>query len=254
MNTAILSPSGGSVGIGFAIPSDMIRTVVAQLEQYGHVTRGYIGVEAQEITGATAKAMNLADNSGALLAGIQPDSPASKAGLQPGDVIESVNGQKVSDPRELAVDVAAIHPGDEAHLQVLHDGQTKTVDLKVAQLPNEQMASNGEGAEQGNHPQIGLALGPLSPDMRSQLDIPDNTRGVVVRRVLPGSPADQAGLQPGDVIVGVGTHPVDSPAEAVRQMRLALNSKDHALALRVIRNGEPVFVGVQINQNDNNAG
>jgi serine protease Do len=146
------------------------------------------------------------------------------------------------------VDIAAIHPGDEAHLQVLHDGQTKTVDVKVAQLPNSnQMASNQEG-ENGGHAQIGLALGPLSPDMRNQLDVPDGTHGVVVRRVQPGSPADQAGLQPGDVIVGVGTHAVNSPSEAVREMRSALNGKDHALALRVIRNGEPVFVGVQIGQ------
>jgi serine protease Do len=254
MNTAILSPSGGSIGIGFAIPSDMIKNVTAQLEQYGHVTRGYVGVEAQQIAGATAKAMNLPDNSGALLAGIQPDSPASQAGLQPGDVIEQVNGQKISNPRELAVDVAAIHPGDEAHLTILHDGQTRTVDVKVGQLPNEQTAENGQGGEQGNHPQIGLALGPLSPDARSQLDVPDGTHGVVVRRVMPGSPADQAGLQPGDVIVNVGTHAVDTPAQAVREMRSALNGKQHALALRVIRNGQPVFVGVQLGQNSNNAG
>jgi serine protease Do len=252
MNTAILSPSGGSIGIGFAIPSDMIKTVAAQLEQYGHVTRGYVGVEAQQITPATAKAMNLPANGGALLAGIQPDSPASKAGLQPGDVIKSVNGHEIKNPRDLAVDVAAIHPGDEAHLQVLHDGQTKTVDIKVAQMPNQEMASNGQGGAGENHPQIGLALGPLSPDMRNQLDVPDGTRGAVVRRVMPGSPAEEAGLQPGDVIVGVGTHAVNSPAEAVREMRSALSGKEHALALRVIRNGEPVFVGIQLGQGDNN--
>jgi serine protease Do len=248
MNTAILSPSGGSVGIGFAIPSDMIKTVVAQLEQYGHVTRGYIGVEAQAITGATAKGLNLPDNSGALLAGVQPDSPAQKANLQPGDVIQSVNGQKVSNPRELAVDIAAIHPGDEAHLSVLQNGQAHTIDVKVGQLPNEQTAANGNG--ENNHPQIGLALAPLSPDLRNQLDVPDGTHGVVVRRVMPGSPADDAGLQAGDVIVSVGTHAVNSPEQAVREMRSALNGKDHALALRVIRNGQPVFVGVNLDQSN----
>jgi serine protease Do len=245
MNTAILSPTGGSVGIGFAIPSDMIRTVTAQLEKGGKVVRGYVGVEAQQITPATAQAMHLKIGEGALLAGVQPDSPAASAGLQPGDVIESVNGTKVADPRELAVNVAALQPGQEAHLSVLRDGQTKDIDVKVGTLPNEQTASNdNQGGD--HHAQIGLALAPLSPDMRSQLDVPDGTKGAVVQGVQPGSPADAAGLQPGDIIVGVGTHAVSSPAEAAKAMRTALNGTDHALALRVIRNGQPVFVGVTV--------
>ena len=131
MNTAILSPTGGSVGIGFAIPSDMIRTVTAELEKDGKVVRGYVGVEAQQITPSTALAMHLKANSGALLAGVEPNSPAASAGLQPGDVIQSVNGTKVAGPRELALNVANIQPGDQAHLTVLHDGDTKQVDVKV---------------------------------------------------------------------------------------------------------------------------
>jgi serine protease Do len=248
MNTAILSPSGGSVGIGFAIPSDMIHNVVAQLEQSGHVTRGYIGVEAQELKGATAKALHLSDNSGALIAGLEPDGPALHAGLQPGDVIQAVDGNKVTNPRELAVDVAAIKPGEQAHLTVLHDGQSKDIALNVAQLPNDQTANNEQGGGQ-HQEQLGLALAPLSPDMRGQLDVPDGTRGAVVRGVQPGSPAEQAGLQPGDVIVGVGTHPVTSPSDAAREIHSAMNGQDHAVALRVIRNGEPVFVGIQMGQN-----
>ena len=247
MNTAILSPSGGSIGIGFAIPSDMIRQVTAQLEASGHVTRGYIGVEAQELTGATAKALNLANDSGALLAGVMPDGPAAHAGLQPGDVIEAVNGQKIKDPRELALDVAGLKPGDDAHLSVLHDGHDEDVALKIAQLPNEQTASTEEGS--GSHQQLGLALAPLSPDMRGQLQVPDGTRGAVVQGVEPGSPAQQAGLQPGDVIVGVGTHPVASPSEAAREIHQAVNSPSHAVALRVLRNGDAVFVGIQMGPN-----
>src|ERR1700733_14199463 len=239
MNTAILSPSGGSIGIGFAIPSDMIRTVSAQLEKGGKVVRGYVGVEAQQITPATAQAMHLKVNDGALLAGVQSDSPAAQAGLQPGDVIQSVNGTKIATPKELALNVANILPGDEAHLSILHDGQSKDITVKVGTLPNEQTASNDT---QGNdhHAQIGLALAPLSPDVRNQLDMPDNTKGALVQGVQPGSPAEAAGLQPGDVIVGVGTHAVSSPAEAARAMRTALNGSSHALALRVIRNGQPV--------------
>jgi serine protease Do len=244
MNTAILSPSGGSIGIGFAIPSDTIKTVVAQLETTGKVTRGYIGVEAQQVTQTMAKAMNLGQDSGALIAGVQNDTPASKAGIQPGDVITSVNGKSVKNPRELAVDIAAVQPGDDAKLQVLRDGQNRTVSVKVGQLPGEQMAKN-EGPQQSRE-KLGLALAPLSPDMRSQLDVPDGTNGAVIREVQPGSPAEQAGLQSGDVIVGVAGKSVDSPSAAANAIRTA--AKDHAVALRIIRNGTPVFVGVNLDQ------
>jgi serine protease Do len=245
MNTAILSPSGGSIGIGFAIPSDMIRTVTAQLEKNGKVTRGYIGVEAQQVTDTMAKAMHLSENSGALIAGVQSDTPASRAGLEPGDVITAVNDQTVKNPRDLAVDVAAVKPGDEARLEVLRSGEKKTVSVKVGLMPSEQVASNESG--QQSQGRIGLALAPLSSDLRNQLDVPDGTRGVVVRSVEPGSPADQAGLQAGDVIVGVGDKKVASPSEAASAIRGA--SKDHAVALRIIRNGEPIFVGVSLDQN-----
>ena len=251
MNTAILSPTGGSVGIGFAIPSDMIRTVTADLQKDGKVVRGYVGVEAQEITPTTAMAMHLKANSGALLAGVQSDSPAAQAGLQPGDVIQSVNGTKIDSPRELALNVANIQPGEAAHLTVLHDGQTKDVDVKVGTLPGEQTASNDNQGGGQHHARIGLSLAPLSPDMRDQLDVPDGTKGAVVQGVQPGSPAEAAGLQPGDVIVGVGSHAVSSPDEVARAMRTAFNNNDHAVALRVIRNGQPVFVGVTVGgQND----
>jgi serine protease Do len=245
MNTAILSPTGGSVGIGFAIPSDMIKTVVAQLEKTGHVTRGYIGVEAQQVSETVAKAMHLGGASGALLAGVQQDAPASHAGLEPGDVITAVNGQTVKTPRDLAVEVAAVQPGDEAKLDVMHNGQSKTVSVKVGQLQNEQVASTGgNGAESQGH--IGLALAPLSPDLRDQLEVPNGTNGAVVREVQPGSPADAAGLQAGDVIVGVGDKQVDSPTQAATAIRGAV--KDHAVALRIIRNGQPLFVGVNMDQ------
>ena len=244
MNTAILSPSGGSIGIGFAIPSDTIKTVVAQLETSGKVTRGYIGVEAQQVTQTMAKAMSLGQDSGALIAGVQSDAPAAQAGIQAGDVITSVNGKTVKNPHDLAIDVAAVKPGDEAKLQVLRDGQSKTVSVKVGQLPGEQMAKSD--SPQQSREKLGLALAPLSPDMRNQLDVPDGTNGVVIRDVQPGSPAEQAGLQSGDVIVGVGGKAVDSPSAAVSAIRTGM--KDHALALRIIRNGTPVFVGVNLDQ------
>jgi serine protease Do len=249
MNTAILSPSGGSIGIGFAIPSDMIRNVSEQLEANGHVTRGYIGVEAQELKGATAQALHVKDDAGALLAGVVSDGPAQSAGLQPGDVIESVNGQASRNPRELALDVASLKPGSDAHLSVLRGGQAKDFTLKVGTLPSERTASNEMNGGQQHGEQLGLALAPLSPQMRDQLNIPGDTTGVVVQQVKPGSPAEKAGLQAGDVIVGVGTQNVTSVEKAARAIHTAINGKDHAVALRIMRDGQAVFVGVTLGQN-----
>ena len=243
MNTAIFSPTGGSVGIGFAIPSDLIRTVSAQLAKSGQVVRGYIGVEAQPLTGATAKALNLAENSGALLAGVLAKGPAATAGLEPGDVVQAVNGQKVSNPRELALTIAGVAPGQDAHLSVLHDGKVRDVDLKIGQMPDDRQATTDPTSSPAG-PKLGLALAPLSPELRARLDVPDGTQGSVIRAVEPGSPADLAGLQAGDVIVSVDRHAVDSPADTVRAIRSALDSKNHALALRILRHGASAFVGV----------
>ncbi|MEI7713984.1 MAG: Do family serine endopeptidase [Rhodospirillales bacterium] len=245
MNTAIFSPTGGSVGIGFAIPSDLIRSVSAQLEKTGQVARGYIGVEAQMLTGATAKALRVPENSGALLAGVMPKGPAAVAGLEPGDIVQAVNGQKIANPKELALNIAAVAPGQEARLSVLHDGKVRDVALKVGQLPDDKQAATEDTAPKAG-PRIGLALAPLSPELRDRLDVPEGTAGSVVRGVEPGSPAEIAGLRTGDVIVSVDRHAVGSPAETARAIRGGLEGKNRSLAIRILRNGAPAFVGVTI--------
>ncbi len=239
VNTAIISPSGGSVGIGFAIPSDTVRSVVAELERTGHVTRGYLGVQAQPLGGPMTAALHLASSAGALVAGVEPDSPAAKAGLEPGDVIQSVNGAKVTDPRDLAVHVAAVKPGETASLHLLRDGDAKDVAVTVATLPGEAAHAGAADQQQG----IGLALAPLSPDMRAQLNLPGRVHGAVVAEVRPGSPAEQAGLQPGDVVVGVGNKAVASPEDAVSAIHAA-TSGGKATALRIVRDGTAAFVAV----------
>ena len=245
MNTAILSPTGGSIGIGFAIPSNLIKTISGDLERSGHVTRGYIGVEAQEISSAMSKALDLPSAGGALIAAVEPNTPAAHGGLQPGDVIRSVNGEQVKNPRDLAVDIAGVQPGDTAHLGVLRDGHDQTMDVRVGQLPSEQQtAENGGSHPQAEQNRLGLALGSLSPDIAGQLNLPDGTKGAVVTQVQPGSPADQAGIQPGDVIVGVGTRPVTDPAQAANAIRNAERNGDQAVALRIIHDGQPAFVAV----------
>ncbi len=162
MNTAILSPTGGSVGIGFAIPSDMIRTVSASSRRTATSPAAMSAWRRSRSPPSTAQAMHLKANDGALLAGVQPDSPAAEAGLQPGDVIQAVNGTKIANPKELALNVAGIQPGDQAHLTVLHDGQTKDVTVKVGTLPSDQTASNDNQrqrrASRSDRPGAGAAV------------------------------------------------------------------------------------------------
>lgn len=245
MNTAILSPHGGSVGIGFAVPSDLIRTVTAEIERQGFVTRGYVGVETQPLSPDMAKALGLKEDGGALLAGVRPESPAAQAGLKAGDVIRGVNGTPITGPRYLAMTIAALKPGETARLRVLRDGESKEIALTIAEMPREQMAGMGHpGAADG--PRIGMALAPLTPEARARLDVPAEVSGALVRGVRPGSPAQQAGVRAGDVIVGVGGRDVAGPREAVDAIGSALRGKDQAVALRVLRDGATRFIGVSV--------
>jgi serine protease Do len=252
VNSAILSPSGGSVGIGFAIPSNMVKMVVAQLEKNGHVTRGYLGVEAQPVQGAMASALHLPGGNsergdGALVANINQDSPAAKAGLQPGDVIRAVDGSPVHNPRDLAMLIASDKPGSEAKLDIVRDGQEQSVTATLASLPGEAGGTTTVGSAEQGHPSVGLALAPLSPEVRSQLDLSQDTHGAVVTGVRPGSPAEQAGIQEGDVIIGVGDQGVNSPEQVVRAIRSA---KGDAIALRIMRGGQTEYVAVNLNGNN----
>ena len=258
VNTAILSPSGGSIGIGFAIPADMVRNVVADIQKDGHVTRGYLGVETQPVNAALQAALHLpavspaaraghanaGDQFGALVASVETDSPAAKAGLVPGDVVRAVNGHAVFTPRDLAVDVAGVKPGEQASLDIVRDGASQTVSVMASALPAQRTAENARGGEAAR-PGVGLALAPLSPQMRNQLDLPEGAKGVVVAGVRAGSPAEQAGLREGDLVVGVGSHTVGSVNDATSAIRNA--EKDgHGLALRIMRDGHVGFVAVDL--------
>jgi len=246
VNSAIISPSGGSVGIGFAIPSNTVKSVVAQLEKSGHVTRGYIGVEAQAVNQAMADALHLpaasSDDRGALVASVEADGPAAHAGVEPGDVITSVNGEHVGNARELAIDVSQTAPGNHASLTVLRNGKPQTLDVVVATLPNDGQPHGGIAAPDATRG-LGVSLSPITPQLRQQLDLGDGQRGVVITQIQPGSMAEQAGLQAGDVIVGVGEKNVGNTGEAGRAIRDSLK-QNQAVALRIVRNGEPIFVAV----------
>lgn len=263
INTAILSPSGGSVGIGFAIPSDMIKRVVTQLISGGKVVRGYLGVAAQEISPQMAQALGLPTDDpakdGALVAAISPGSPAEKAGLKAGDVIISVNGQSVTNPGDLASDVANVDPEHKADIVYLRNGKQNTVSVAVATMPANPDAafqqggnsSSSTGPQQGA---LGLTLAPLTPDARDQLNLPSSATGVVITAVKPNSLADQAGLEPGDLLVGVGATNVNSPDDAVAAIAAARKSGNGALALRIIRQGQALFVGIAVSKSGDNSG
>ena len=246
VNTAILSPSGGNVGIGFAIPANLVRSVVDQLQANGHVTRGFLGVQTQPVTDAMASALRLDGAKGALVAAVEPDSPASRAGLRAGDVVRAVNGKAVANPHQLARAVAGVAPGTKLSLDITRDGEARTVTAETAAQPGEQLAEAGAAkpdAAQGG-PTIGVALAPLTPDLRDELDIPRQVNGAVVAEVRPGSPAEGAGLRQGDLVVGIGAKAVASPEDAVQAIRAA--AKDgKSVALRIMRDGRARFVAVK---------
>ena len=243
VNTAILSPSGGSIGIGFAIPSNLVRSIVDQLEKTGHVTRGYLGVEAQAVTPGIAKALNLpaggsADDRGALIASVPDGSPAAKAGLKPGDVITQVNGKHVGNPRELAIDISSIAPGTSTDVTYLRNGKSAEATVTVAKLGSNDTASAAQAGQS-----FGLQLAPLDADLRQQLGLDEGVHGAVVKAVTPGSQADQAGLQPGDVIISIGNQAVASPNQAAGALHKAL-AASQTIAMRIVRNGQMLFVAV----------
>lgn len=260
VNTAILSPSGGSVGIGFAIPSDMIKRVVTQLIEHGSVTRGFLGVSAQMISPQMAQVLKLPmgnpNSDGALVAAVATHSPADKAGLKPGDVITGVNGQTVTNPSDLAGYIADIDPSHDADITFMRDGQKHDVSVAVEKMPSNPDASfqqGGSGGQQSaSQGALGITLAPLTPNLRSQLNLPSDATGAVIASVKPNSLADQAGLQQGDLLVGVGSSAISAPDQAVAAINAARKSGDGAVALRIVRQGQALFVGITLNNGSNN--
>jgi serine protease Do len=243
IDSAIYSPTGGSVGIGFAIPSDIASKVVAQLRDHGSVERGWLGVEMQPITPALAKAMDRSDNDGVIVNKVMPDSPAANAELKQGDVITAVDGKAVKGARELAMTIAGVEKGTTAKLTVWRDGKERTVDVKIGAQPADKIAS-ADGSDPDSP--VGLSLAPLSNDTRSQFGLDDGTKGVVVQNVVPDSRAAESGLQPGDVIVKVGNEAVTTPAEAASHIHAAEKAKKDAVPLLVMRDGNTYYLALQL--------
>jgi serine protease Do len=244
VNTAIFSPSGGSVGIAFAIPADTVKSVIAQLRDKGSVTRGWIGVQIQTVTPDIADSMSLKQASGALVSEPQKDSPAAKAGVQSGDVITSVDDTPIHDARELARKIGTIPPGTSVKLGMIRGGQDKTLTLTLGTLPEEKQAANDQ---QNQHetpdsdlPKLGLTLAPGSKVSGS------DGSGVVVTAVAEGGIAADHGFQVGDVILEVGGKPVATPADVRKTLADARTEGKHTVLFRVKSTDGTKFVALPV--------
>ena len=245
VNTAILSPSGGNLGIGFAVPSNMVRDVMSQIIKTGKVTRGYLGVTIQDITPDLATAMKLSKTSGALVGDADPDSPAAKAGLQSGDVIVEVNGKPIDDSRELRLMISEMAPGSQINMRVLHNGHTRDVSVKLVELQVKESASASTRQKlappEPSQPRLGIAVTELTPDLAERLNMPKGTKGVVIADIEEGSPAAEAGLQVGDVIQEVNRKPVKTMNDF--QSLMSARGSEPILLL-INHEGKTIFVAV----------
>lgn len=242
VNTAIFSPSGGSVGIGFDIPASTAKLVVAQLKDKGAVTRGWLGVQVQPVTSDIADSLGLKEARGAIVDNPQDGSPAAKAGIEAGDVITAVNGTAIKDSRDLARTIATLAPGTSVKLDVVHKGDSKTVTLALGELPNERQAKADEGKSQqgAGTPRLGLSLAPAG-DVQGA-----GQKGVVVTEVDPQGPAAQRGIQTGDVILNVGGKPVTNVGDVRSELAQAKSSGKNSVLLQV-KNAEATrFVAVPL--------
>jgi serine protease Do len=193
--------------------------------------------------------LHLKDNAGVLLANVLVGGPAARAGLEPGDVIQAINDRKIAVPRDFATNISAMKPGVEARLTLLRNGEVKEIALDVGEMPVDRVVAGGAATRPGRD-QIGLTLAPLSAETRDRLDLPDSLQGALVQGVKPGSPAAQADMKQGDIVVAIGSQKVASPAETVRAIRAGLEGKDGTLAIRVFRDGHSIFVGIMMEQED----
>jgi serine protease Do len=253
INTAIYSPNGGSVGIGFAVPSNAAKSIVAQLEEHGKINRGWLGVQIQELTPAIAASLGLHSEHGALVAVVTPDGPAAKAGLKQGDVVLAFDGSRVSELHDLPRLVAAVAPNTPATVAVWRNGREIELQAKLGELPdNNQVASANSGPVEEGSAQataLGMRFAPLTNELRQELHVAKSVDGVVVTRVENGSAAEDVGLAQGDVVVAINQQPVHTPQEAAARLNEAVHSPKKTVLLLLNRHGVTEYVGMSLGAN-----
>lgn len=250
--TAIFSPSGGSVGVGFAIPSNLVREVVSQLRDYGQPRRGWIGVRIQEVTGDIAESLGLPSQQGALVAEVTPESPAAKAGVENGDVIVGFDGKPVADSRTLPRVVAETPIGKTVGLAILRKGSKQDLQITIAKLEDESVAVAASGATssapkiQSKFSQLGVVLSPLGRAQRTKYKLGAEIQGVVITDVDPDSSAGEKDIRPGDVIVQVQNEAVQTPQDVDRLVSAGAKAGHKAVLLLINRDGQLAYVALPL--------
>ncbi len=239
INTFLVSPSGSFSGMGFAIPTQIVRPTVDKLIQFGKVTHGYMGIGIADVTPENSKFFHMDTAVGAVVSQIEPDSPGAKAGVKVGDVITKLDGKEVSDASELQVLVGQQNPGTTIHLQVMRDGNDVSVPVTLEAMGSRDKAGKETSDASNGKPRWGVGLSDITPEAREQLQAPSGLHGALIQQVQPGSPADNAGLQQGDVIVEVDRKPVQSAADVQKALSSVPKGQD-ALVL-VWSNGGSSF-------------
>ncbi len=243
INSSIFSESGGNMGIGFAIPSNLAKPVVEQLRTQGKVVRGWLGVMIQDVTEDLASSFKLSEPHGALVASVKEDGPAAKAGLERGDIIVEFDGKPVKSSHELPSMVAASPIGKDVDVKVLREGKEKTLQMKIAEMPKGEGGETGGGeSEEPSSEKLGLTVAPITPDVARELGIEPGS-GVLVRAVKAGSTAEDAGLQPGDVILEVNRKAVKS-VEAFKSA-VSGGTKSESLLFLVRRGDSTIFLALK---------
>jgi serine protease Do len=248
INTAIYTPNGGNVGIGFAIPSKLAKSVIAQLKAHGSVVRGWLGVAVQPVTPDIAKSVGLAEAHGSIVVRVMPNSPAAKAGFKKGDVILAFNDKPIMASHDLPKLVGSAKPGQRYQTKIWRKGRTIERSVVLAKQSATKMAS-ATAPEAKTHSLIagmGMTVAPLTSETRAAYGIPASVKGVLVVDVSPEGAALEGGIRPGDVIVSVGEHQVATPADVRRQLTNAAASKHHAALFLINRKGAELFVGLPI--------
>jgi serine protease Do len=247
INTAILSPTGGSIGIGFAIPSNLARPVLDQLAQFGEVRRGWLGVQIQNVDESIAETLGLGKARGALVAGVDDRGPAKPAGIKKGDVIVKFNGDEVKESRDLPRMVAATPVGKLVEVVVIRDGKETPVNVTLGRLQDDKVAAltPPQNDTTALKKALGLDLSPLTDDLRRRYSIKDGVKGAVITGVDPNSTAADKRLQPGDVIVEIGQQPVSSPSDVAKLLdNLKKDGKKSALLYVANAQGDMRYVAL----------
>jgi serine protease Do len=262
INTAIFSPTGGNVGLGFSIPAELAKPVIEQLRATGTVKRGYLGVAIQPLSTDIAAGLALPKDKGEIVASVEPNGPAAKAGIKQGDVIVRINGSDVTYDNTLSYVVANTPIGSSVPIELVRDGQRRTISATIAQRPSEAIVQARAGitpdaaddsadakspAAEATKASLGITLQPLTAQLRQQLKVPDTVKGVVIAGITPSSDAATNGLQRGDIILQINQKPTTTPTEAAAAVDAARKAGRDTVLMLVQRGvAPPRYIGIKL--------